>query len=40
VSDHFAGRSANGKDRDRIAAQRMHRPRDIDAAAAGIVAWH
>src|ERR1700739_3095300 len=37
MMDHRAGRPADREDRDRIAAQRMDRTRDIDPAAAGIV---
>ncbi len=38
VPDHLARSPAGGKDRERIAAQGVHRPRDIDPAAAGIIA--
>src|SRR6516165_7372517 len=38
MTEHFARRPADREDRDSIAAQCMHRPCDIDAAAARIVA--
>jgi hypothetical protein len=38
MPDHFAGWPADGEDRDRIPAQRVDRSRDVDPAAARIIA--
>ena len=37
MPNHLAGRSASREDRNRVATQRVHRARDVDPAATGIV---